>query len=595
MNRIEDYFLIGDLQTAALVSTEGSIDWMCLPYFDSTSIFGRILDAEGGTFSIEMSGYTTSSSYVSETAIVMHEITNENKTFRVKDFMLPKPTTSCKTQLLVRKIEGISGSGSVNFRFQPRPEYGKISADMNQEGSRITFTSGEGRFILFLPTGTAIARGNGSFLLRIPIGQGETKQLVLEHIKKGELSVHPKGDFEAETETFWKDWVSKGSFIHEHRDRLVRSAITLKLMQFYPTGGIVAAPTMSLPEQIGGLRNWDYRYVWVRDSTFILYALYILGYVDEAMKFFSFIENVTEFDRESEEDIQLMYTIHGEHVPEESYLEHLSGYRKSKPVRVGNGAMEQFQLDTYGALIDAYYFVCSLGAELTDENKKMVRYLLTRIEHLWDEKDNGIWEVRAGKQHYTYCKVMCWVGVNRSLKIKDKIGLQEHEVERYSRLEKQIYDWIWENSFDESKGILKQYPGTLHMDATNFLFVLFGFLKTSDERTKTIVEKTAEELVHNNVFVYRYFSEDGLQGSEGAFLLCTFWYISALAKIGEQAKASELYRNVEELMNKQGLLAEEIDEETHEYLGNYPQAFSHLGYIMSAYYMDRNTKISKTL
>ncbi|QQS43698.1 glycoside hydrolase family 15 protein [Candidatus Roizmanbacteria bacterium] len=595
MNRIEDYFLIGDLQTAALVSSGGSIDWMCLPYFDSTSIFGRILDENGGTFSVEMPEYNVASSYVPETAIVSHKISNENRSFSVKDFMLPKPTSSCRTQLLVRKIEGLSGSGSVIFRFQPRPEYGKIAADMHQDGSRISFTSGEGRFILFLPTGTAISRSNGSFLLRIPIGEGESKQLILEHIKKGELSVHPRGDFEKETEEFWKDWVSKGRFIPESREKLVRSAITLKLMQFYPTGGIVAAPTMSLPEQIGGLRNWDYRYVWVRDSTFILYALYILGYVDEAMKFFSFIENVTEFDRESEHDIQLMYTIHGEHVPEETYLDHLSGYRNSKPVRVGNGAMEQFQLDTYGALIDAYYFVCSLGAELTDENKKMIRYLLTRIEHLWDEKDNGIWEVRSGKQHYTYCKVMCWVGVNRALKIHDKIGLKEHEVERYARLEKQIHEWIWENSYDKSQGILKQYPGTLHMDATNYLFVLFGFLKTSDEKTRKIIEKTANELVHSDVFVYRYFSEDGLQGTEGAFLLCTFWYISALAKICEVKKSAELFRKVEDLMNKQGLLAEEIDEKTHEYLGNYPQAFSHIGYIMSAYYIERNKKVSKDL
>lgn len=595
MNSIEDYFLIGDLQTAALVSSQGSIDWMCLPYFDSSSIFGRILDENGGTFSVEAPGYNATSTYVSETAIVLHKFTKEDTSYIVKDFMLPKPTTACKTQLLIRKIVGKRGSHSVTFIFQPRPEYGKVSADMHQDGSRITFTSGEGRFILFLPPGTAIERRDGSFVLHVRIGEGESKQLVLEHVRKGELSILPRSDFEEETMNFWKEWVSKGQFIEEFRETLVRSAITLKLMQFYPTGGIVAAPTMSLPEEIGGLRNWDYRYVWVRDSTFILYAFYILGYVDEAMKFFSFIENVTEFDRESEHDIQLMYTIHGEHVPEETFLDHLSGYKNSKPVRLGNGAMDQFQLDTFGALIDAYYFVCSLGAELSDENKKMIRYLLTRIEHLWDDKDNGIWEVRSGKQHYTYCKVMCWVGVNRSLKIKEKLGLTENEIARYTRLEKQIYDWIWENSYDEKEGVLKQYPDTRHMDATNFLFVLFGFLHKSEETTHAIVKTTAEELVHKDVFVYRYLSDDGLQGGEGAFLLCTFWYISALAKIGQQEKALELFRKVETLMNDQKLLAEEIDEETHEYLGNYPQAFSHLGYIMSSYYIERSKKGSNNL
>jgi len=591
MNRIEDYFLIGDLQTAALVSSLGSIDWMCLPYFDSTSIFGQILDENGGTFSVEMPEYKVSSAYVPDTAIVKHLFQSIDKTFTVKDFMLPKPTASCKTQLLIRKIEGKKGFNKVTFLFQPRLDYGKVTADMHQDGSRISFTSGEGRFILFLPTGTAIERKNGLFVFHVPIGEGEVKQLILEHVRKGELSIHPKGDYESETMEFWSGWVSKGRFAVQYRDRLVRSAITLKLMQFYPTGGIIAAPTMSLPEQIGGLRNWDYRYVWVRDSTFILYALYTLGYIDEAMKFFSFIENVTEFDRESEHDIQLMYTIHGEHVPEETYLEYLSGYKNSKPVRFGNGAIEQFQLDTFGVLIDAYYFIYSLGSELIEENKKMIRYLLTRIEHLWDEKDNGIWEVRSGKQHYTYCKVMCWVGVNRALKMKDQIGLKENEIERYTRLEKQIHDWIWENSFDTDKNILKQYPGTEHMDATNFLFVLFGFLNKSDKRTKEIIDKTAEELVHNDIFVYRYFSEDGLQGEEGAFLLCTFWYISALAKIGENEKALELFKKVEKLMNEQGLLAEEIDEQTLEYLGNYPQAFSHLGYIMSAQYIQRQLKL----
>ncbi len=590
MYRIEDYFLIGDLQTGALVSHGGSIDWLCLPHFDSSSIFAKLLDENGGTFAIHMPDYETSSSYIAETAIVQHSLTKNDKAFLVKDFMLPKPTSSCKTQLLVRKIEGVRGSNSVTFLFQPRVEYGKEPADMHQEGSRIYFKNNDGRFILFLPSGTAIERKKGYFILKIPVGEGEIKNITLEHVRKGELSIIPKIDYEAETMDFWKDWVSKGQFIDFCRERLVRSAITLKLMQFYPTGGIVAAPTMSLPEQIGGIRNWDYRYVWVRDSTFILYALYILGYVDEAMKFFTFIENVTEFDRDSENDIQLMYTIHGEHVPEEQSLDYLSGYKNSRPVRLGNGANDQFQLDTYGALMDAYYFICSLGTELHDENKKMIRYLLTRIEHVWDDKDNGIWEVRAGKQHYTYCKVMCWVGVNRALKIADKIGLKDHEIERYKRLEKQISDWVWEHSFDEKNSILRQYPGTDHMDATNFLFVLFNFLDKNDPRTMDIIKKTAEELVHNDVFVYRYLSEDGLQGEEGSFLLCTYWYISALAKVGLHEKAIELFRQVESLMNPQSLLAEEIDEKTHEYLGNYPQAFSHLGYIMSASYIERSRK-----
>lgn len=587
MYRIEDYFLIGDLQTAALVSHGGSIDWLCLPHFDSDSVFARILDKKAGHFSIEMHDWEHRSSYVHETAIVEHVFTSENSSFRVKDFMLPKPTKSCQTQLLVRKIEGISGSSSVVFSFHPTGEFGKNRPELHQDGNRLIINGKEGKIILFLPLGTAISHKDHVVTLRVPVVAGEQKQLVLEHVKSGTLSIRPRGDYEPETMKFWEEWVAKGEFYDFARERLVRSAITLKLMQFYPTGGIVAAPTMSLPENIGGVRNWDYRYVWVRDSTFILYGLYILGYVEEAMKFFSFIENVTEIDRETERDIHLMYTIHGDPVPEERFLDHLSGYKDSKPVRIGNGAAEQFQLDTYGSLIDAYYFISSFGGQFTDENKAMIRYLLTRIEYLWDDKDNGIWEVRSGRQHFTYSKAMSWVGLNRALKLKDKIGLKDHEIRRYADLEKKLTEWIWEQCFDTQTGVLKQYPDTMHMDATNFLLVLLHFLDRDDPRTNVIIEQTAQELVHDDIFVYRYFSEDGLSGEEGAFLLCTFWYISALALIGEDDKALELLQKVESLMNPQYLLAEEIDEKTHEYLGNYPQAFSHLGYIMSAFYIDR--------
>ena len=361
-------------------------------------------------------------------------------------------------------------------------------------------------------------------------------------------------------------------------------------MQFYKTGALIAAPTTSLPESIKGNRNWDYRYVWIRDATFTLYALYVLGYTDEAKRFFRFIEGISKKFSRSKFDLNLIYTVDGKKTPKEKSLKYLEGYRNSKPVRIGNDAADQFQLDVYGSMIDAYYFMMNKGFKLSNRKKKIIMHLVDKIEKKWKDKDSGIWEFRENIENYTYSKVSAWVGVNRVLRISDQLKISEERKKELKKLEQEIKDWIWQNCYKIKSNKLVRYPKSKHQDSTNFLFVLLQFLDKHDPITKKIIQKTRKELVQKEVFIYRYKEDDEFKGKEGAFVLCTFWMISALAIIGEVKEAEKLFKKFEGYIAKNNLLSEEIDPKTGMYLGNYPQAFSHQGYIMSAYYIDKYKK-----
>jgi len=585
---IEDYFIIGDLRTAALVSGKGSIDWLCLPYFDSPSLFGKLLDPSAGSLSIDMPGYKIDGRYIKDTAILEFNLSDGTSKIVINDFMVPQPTKSRTNQYLVRSISG--KEGTVVFKFQPKYMFGSSSPSPKEEINRLIFSLNGDCVILHLPEDSNVEKNGEYYRVSISLNN-QTKYLVLEYAPKGNSVSQSWDDLEAKTQEFWEQWVGKGKFIDFCHDNLIRSAITLKLMQFYPTGAIVAAPTTSLPEEIGGVRNWDYRYVWIRDATFALYSLYVLGYTEEAEHFFDFIEKVTEKCADGSFDVSLMYTIHGEPVPKEEHLEELSGYKNSRPVRVGNDASQQFQLDVYGALIDAFYFVSKHG--LTDLNKqrwrKLVVQLVRKIDELWQEADHGIWEARTGTKHYTYSKVMAWVGVNRVKRLESTLDLSAEELKVCNKLEDSIKNYIWENSF--RNGNLVQHPETNAIDAINFLFVLLQFLDKHEPLTKKIINNTAKELSNDKAFVYRYIIKaDGLPGDEGAFILCSFWMVSALAIIEEVKSALKLFKLIEKHMKSHGLLSEEINPHTGEYLGNYPQAFSHMGYIMSAYYINKYVK-----
>ncbi len=592
-DEIKEYYVIGDLHSAALVSRSASIDWLCLPHFDSPSIFARLLDHNAGSFHIDTGGYAISSRYIENTAIVAFTFTRESSTFTLKDFMVPMPYDICESHYVVRKFAGVKGTSEIRMTFAPKHEYAKSVRAMNfAHDLDLEVPIGEDAIFIYPPKNSFIGEEDGAYQIVFTLEEGQEELFVMEYAVQHEKPNYHEQDLERETQEFWQQWVAKGDYFDFHKSDLIRSAITLKLMQFYPTGAIIAVPTTSLPETIGGVRNWDYRFVWIRDATFTIYALYVLGYTDEAIRFFDFLEKIIERG-EGKFDIALMYTIEGKEVPDEEILSHLSGYKNSQPVRIGNGANEQFQLDVYGSLIDAYYFISKRGIVIDEAHQQMIINLVGKIKEKWMEKDHGIWEVRSGQEHFTYSKVMCCVGVNRALRMQDILRLTDTQIKEFTALEKEIHDWIWEHCYDTKKQTFTQYPNSDSQDATNLLFVLLQFLDKHDPRTKTIIENTCAELSREEVFVYRYLSEDGLEGEEGAFLLCSFWLISAWSIIEDTDTASKLLTAFQPTMNDQRLLSEEMDVDSGEYLGNYPQAFSHLGYVMSMFYLHKYTERKK--
>lgn len=601
---IKDYYVIGDLHTAALVSKYASIDWLCLPHFDDPSIFAKLLDDKAGYFSINRDGFDVESDYVKDTALLEFNFKNSHSEFRLRDFMVPEPINKTNTHFLIRKFQGLKGTSKIIIYFSPKLNYGTDSFVVDDSLSKympknkqvlevdpsLIFQAGKDVLLLYLPSEAKIDQIGDQYIITFDLKEGQMSQLILEYSSHYDRLGKLSNTFEKETTDFWLDWVDRGDFFDYARSEMIRSAITLKLMQFYPTGALVASPTTSLPESIGGTRNWDYRFVWIRDATFTLYAFFVLGYREEARKFFDFIHNIAAIAVNQNFDLSLFYTIGGKSVPNERVIEHLRGYKGSKPVRIGNGANQQFQLDVYGALIDAYYFMSIREMDITDSDKKQILDLADAIEKNWKQPDNGIWEVRAGRKHFTYSKVMAWVGINRVLRMKGKLFLNQTQIDRLVNLENDIKNWIWENCYDQISQKLVQYPGSKLQDGTNFLFVLLQFLDKKDPRTRKIIESTRDELCIDDVFVYRYLGDDGLPRGEGAFNLCTFWMISSLAIIGEHDEADLLLEKYMESVAGNGLLSEEIEPSTKEYLGNFPQAFSHLGLIMSAYYIQKYKK-----
>lgn len=604
MHKIKDYYLLGNLQSAALVSEAASIDWLCFPYFDSPSVFAAVLDKKGGTFSVINEGWERKSKYVQHTAIVEFEFKKKttaktknkkgNSSFKLFDFMPPLPVEKASNFYLVRKLKGIKGKSEVQFFYSPKPDFAKVSANITHKENRLDYLIMNDLVILHLPEGSKVKKRKDGFIITINLEKGEEKEFILEYCLNGKKSELENHDWMKETEKFWNEWVKKGRYFDFCKEELERSMITLKLMQFYPTGAIVAAPTTSLPVEYGGVRNWDYRYVWVRDATFTMYAFHVLNCNEEGERFFQFINKIVAKEREKEFEINTTYTIWGESGPNETFIKNLSGYKKSKPIRLGNNASSQLQLDVYGALIDAQYFMHTKKKKKREEikeNKHLIMELIEKIENLWEKKDGGIWEMRKALYNYSYSKVMAWVGLDRALKMKNVLELNEDEINKIKKLEKEISDWIWKNCYDKKQQNIVQHKDTKHIDASNFLFVLLHFLDKDDHKTKTIIKNTAKKLCKKDMLVYRYILDDGLKGSDRAFLLCSFWYISALAITGQTAKSEKLLLKLKKHFNKQFLISEQMSPKGFEYRGNYPQALSHLGFIMSAHYLDEYKKL----
>ncbi len=581
---IEDYGLIGNCYTAALISSRGSLDWLCMPCFDSPSVFAGILDVErGGSWSIHPTAACRSEHrYLEYTNVLETIFTCDEGRIRLLDFMPVSQEAAGGTvyppNAIIRIIEGLDGETEIESLCQPRPDYGRSFPTFEAQGARVTFD----RYAVTGPAGWQGDETGGTVSCRLTVRQGERLAFILSH--EGD-DRYPSARIEdpyaslQETIGFWRAWsVGSCAYRGPYYDSVIRSALTLKLLNFAPTGAIVAAPTTSLPEEIGGERNWDYRYTGIRDASFTLYALLLAGYVVEDYAFFEWIVRTVEVE---ETGIKILYPISPEGQVTEKTLDHLEGYRGSQPVRIGNGAVDQVQLDVYGEVLDALYFACEAGgydpARVWDNFRPLVEW----IANNWNQPGNGIWEVRGGLRDFVYGKVLAWVALDRGIKLAEANGLPGN-TDHWRRERDRMRADVFEKGWSERLGAFKQSYQDERLDAANLLLPIVGFIDGDDPRMISTLDATLDQLVVDGL-CYRYLdAPEGLSGKEGAFILCTFWLINALILAGRGREAEELLERTLERATPLGLFAEEIEPTTGAHLGNFPQAFSHIGVINAA-------------
>jgi GH15 family glucan-1,4-alpha-glucosidase len=584
MARIEDYAMIGDLQTAALVERGGSIDWLCFPRFDSAACFAALLgDAENGRWLLApTAGGTTSRKYRGETLILETTWENEEGAVRVIDFMPPRDNTPD----VVRIVEGIRGSVKMSSELVIRFDYGHIVPWVRRVDHARVVVAGPDGLCFRTPSRT---RGEDMRTVStFTVAEGERVPFVLTWFPShGDLppEIEPE-DALAQTDEFWREWIGAcdADLPDEWRAVIMRSLVILKALIYEPTGGIVAAPTTSLPEWIGGVRNWDYRYCWLRDATLTLLALLHADYEDEARAWRTWLVRAVAGDPA---DIQVMYGVAGERRLTELELPWLSGYEGSAPVRIGNAASEQLQIDVFGEVVDALYQARVHGLEFQKNPWDLQKVLLGHLEEIWREPDEGIWEIRGERRHFVHSKVMAWVAFDRSVR-----SVEEHAVdgpvEHWRALRDEIHRDVCANGFDQELGSFVQSYGSKELDASLLLIPLVGFLPASDPKVRGTVEAIEKNLVVDG-FVLRYRTHesgvDGLPPGEGVFLPCSFWLVDCLELLGRHDDAHALFDRLVGLANDVGLLAEEYDPQAQRQLGNFPQAFTHLALVNSAYNM----------
>jgi GH15 family glucan-1,4-alpha-glucosidase len=587
---LEEYGLIGNLETCALVGRDGSIDWCCFPHLESPSAFAALLDTEkGGHFRISPleneDGYQ---SYSGNTNVLLTTFQTSTGSVSVTDFMPVRGHAHPLHQTLLRKVSCSGGSADMEIEFKPRLDYARFVPTLEPAGEGTVAQWEDDLLYLQSPIpldlNGAVARG------RFTVKEGQPQWFVLRYGDSSPMDSTDCQRLMEATMEYWSDWahhcgpgrcVFRGPW-HNH---VVRSALVLKLLTHPQTGAIAAAPTTSLPEVIGGVRNWDYRFAWIRDASFTVQSLYALGHEEEALEYFQWLRSLCrEFgSHEDHLHIRVMYGLHGEQDLEEYTLDHLSGYRNSAPVRVGNAAAEQIQLDVYGELVNAFYETRRYGEEITQGDWGFIRKIVNTACQTWDTEDSGIWEVRGGPRHFTYSKLMCWVALDRSIELAEKYGL-EASLAEWKKTREKIQQAILERGFSEKLGSFVQSFDSEALDATSLLIPIVGFLPPEDPRVQGTISATLEHLTSDGM-VYRYLGDDGLPGQEGTFVLCTFWLVDALVLAGELEKAEALLLGVLEHASPLGLLAEQIDAASGEQLGNYPQAFSHIGLMNSALHL----------
>jgi GH15 family glucan-1,4-alpha-glucosidase len=588
---IRDYALIGDAHAAALVATDGSIDWCCWPHFDSPAIFCRLLDRrKGGWFQIcPVQHYSVARSYAGPTAVLATIFSTDGGQFRLTDFMPVERLTEShrgeditSRHNILRLVEGLSGSVEVEIIFRPTFDYARAEATVILREGGAVVTSGREALALTCPIQLE-SDDAGALVGHFRLSEGERvwaslfyyADTAIENIKLAP----PDGERELErTIRYWQEWWDDCRYEGPYRDLVRRSALTLKLLTFEPTGAIIAAPTTSLPEQIGGVRNWDYRYTWLRDSALILYTLQLLGYFEEATDFFNWLDRLCIT---CHSQLQIMYTIHGKsHLPEQT-LDHLEGYRGSRPVRVGNAAFDQKQLDIYGEVLDAaHLYHEQIGQPIRTQWWDELSFMADETVRLWREPDHGIWEVRGGPRHFLYSKLMCWVALDRAIRMAQHLDTTQ-DTTLWKRTSDEIRRAILSEGYNEDVGAFTQAFGERSLDASALVIPIAGFLPATDPRVRSTVNRIQQQLTSHGL-VYRYLTPDGLPGSEATFAMCSFWLVDNLALQGRTGEARELFERVAGYASDLGLLAEEIEPASGELLGNYPQGFTHLALIRSA-------------
>ncbi len=585
---IENYGLIGDLSSVALVGMNGSIDYMCFPEFDSPSIFAALLDdKKGGSFQITPSlpGARQKQSYLPDSAILRTRFLCPGGVAEISDFMVIGKKGS--PQALIRRVKALRGEISFRMVCHPRFDYGRQEHTVILGKEEATFFPSSPELVpIRLWSSLPLQEQEGAAVADFALSVGQKAYFILETAGPAEKPSVPISEYVVssfkETVNFWSHWVSKSHYKGKWREEVQRSAITLKLLTSRKYGSIVAAPTFSLPEEIGGSRNWDYRFTWIRDASFTLYALIRLGHIEEAADFMKWItDRCNELTPSG--SLQPMYSLSGGPVPLEQTLPNLEGYRRSSPVRIGNAAHSQLQLDIYGELMDSIYLYNKYGEPISYDLWKNLIPLLDYVCLNWRNKDEGIWEVRDGQHDFLYSKLMCWVALDRGIRIAKRRSFPG-PTDRWRQERNAIYLEIFEGYWSEKKKAFVQKKGSEELDASVLLMPLVQFISPTDPKWLSTLEAVEKELTDDS-HVYRYKNHDGLDGKEGTFNMCSFWFVECLARAGDVRKAELLFEKMLSYSNHLGLFAEEIGL-SGEQLGNFPQAFVHLSLISAAVNID---------
>ncbi|MFF3446233.1 glycoside hydrolase family 15 protein [Streptomyces sp. NPDC002667] len=593
---IADHGLIGDLRSAALVGTDGTIDWYCCPRFDAPSVFASILDADrGGCFELAADvPARTKQFYFPDTNVLITRFFADDGVGEIQDFMpVVDESREADRHRLIRRVVCVRGTLPFRARVAPRFAYGTVPHTVHVDAGQAVFSTPALRLALTSTVPIEVAGQDVWSLFKL--SEGETAVFALDRITD---EVAPRfcavteaeRDFKA-TVRYWRHWLSQSRYRGRWREMVHRSALTLKLLTYAPTGAIIAAPTTSLPERIGGERNWDYRYVWIRDAAFCVYALLRLGFTDEAEAFMGFLsEHVQTGIPENvgpDGPLQIMYGIDGRRDLPERELTHLEGYRGSAPVRIGNGAVGQLQLDIYGALIDCLYLYDKWGQPLSSAHWDNIHGLVDWVCEYWDQPDEGVWETRGGRKPFLYSRVMCWVAIERAMRLARHRGLPA-DVVRWGDARDAIYQRIMSQGWSKERNAFTQVENSDILDASLLMMPLGKFISPTDPKWLATLDALGEDLVSDSL-VYRYdpqTSPDGLTGEEGTFSICSFWYVEALTRAGRLDEARLAFEKMLTYANHLGLYAEEIGH-TGEQCGNFPQAFTHLALISAAFNLDR--------